>query len=180
MPINLLRLRHLSTPTPTHPFDAGVPIMKPFLFGISAALLAAIPVSGQAKTPAQCNAEYESNKTAIRASGESKRVFVTRCRSDTQATTAPLSPKDPSAAATPSGRAARAIGNPTKTNEFASEAEAKAHCPGDTVVWANTRTHIYHSAGSNAYGNTKKGAYLCERDAGSLGIRAAKKRTPPT
>jgi hypothetical protein len=149
--------------------------MKLFFLGISAALLVAVPVSGHAKTVAQCNAEYESNKTAIRASGESKRVFVTRCRADTEAVTAPLPAKEAAAtAAAPSRRASRAIGKPTKANEFATEAEARAHCPGDTVVWANTKTRIYHLAGSRPYGNTKRGAYVCEKDAGTLGIRAAR------
>jgi len=39
------------------------------------------------------------------------------------------------------------------------------HCPGDTVVWANTRSHIYHFRGTSYYGNTASGAYMCEQDA---------------
>jgi hypothetical protein len=69
-----------------------------------------------------------------------------------------------------SSRAAPAL----KAGQFASEAEAKASCPGDAVVWANTGTKIYHHAGTAAYGATKRGAYMCEKDTAGAGIRAAK------
>jgi hypothetical protein len=61
-----------------------------------------------------------------------------------------------------------------KSGQFANEAEAKAKCPGDTVVWANTGTKVYHQAGTAAYGATKRGAYMCEKDTAGAGIRAAK------
>jgi hypothetical protein len=61
-----------------------------------------------------------------------------------------------------------------KTGQFANEADAKASCPGDTVVWANTGTKIYHHSGTAAYGRTKRGAYMCEKDTAGAGIRAAK------
>ncbi len=155
--------------------------MKLIPFGIAVLFAAAIPAAGHAKTVAQCNAEYTANKAAIQASGERKRDFMTRCRAETGAATAPLPPKGsaaataappPAAGETPSRRAR--AGAPTRANEFATEAEAKAHCPGDSVVWANTKTHIYHFPGTRSYGRTKAGAYVCERDAGALGIRAAR------
>ena len=76
----------------------------------------------------------------------------------------------PSAPAPKKARAAPAL----KTGQFASEAEAKASCPGDPVVWANTGTKVYHHAGTAAYGTTKRGAYMCEKDTAGAGIRAAK------
>jgi hypothetical protein len=61
-----------------------------------------------------------------------------------------------------------------KAGQFASESEAKASCPGDTVVWANLNTKVYHHAGAATYGKTKRGAYMCEKETGSAGFRAAK------
>ncbi len=58
--------------------------------------------------------------------------------------------------------------------QYATEGEAKAHCPTDTVVWANTRSKVYHFPGSRTYGRTRSGAYMCEKDTGAAGIRSAK------
>jgi|SRR5579864_4582683 len=71
---------------------------------------------------------------------------------------------------------ARDMGNAGSiSNQFASESEAKSHCAGDTVVWVNTKTHVYHFLGNAAYGHTKRGAYMCRADADRGGsFRAAK------
>jgi hypothetical protein len=61
-----------------------------------------------------------------------------------------------------------------KAGQFATEAEAKSNCPGDTVVWANTGTKVYHYSGNATYGKTKRGAFMCEKDTAAAGIRAAK------
>jgi hypothetical protein len=63
--------------------------------------------------------------------------------------------------------------------EFGSDAQARAHCPTDTVVWVNARSHVYHFAGTHNYGHTKEGAYMCEADAQSAGTRAAKNERRP-
>src|SRR5690349_13490172 len=39
--------------------------------------------------------------------------------------------------------------------QFASEAEARSACRGDTVVWANTKSHVYHFPGTPTFGRTK-------------------------
>jgi hypothetical protein len=38
------------------------------------------PATGAMKTASQCDAEYATNKAAIRASGQTKRAFVAACR----------------------------------------------------------------------------------------------------
>jgi hypothetical protein len=65
------------------------------------------------------------------------------------------------------------------TNQFATEAEAKAHCPSGVVVWLNTRSKVYHLAGTGEYGKTRSGAYMCREDAARAGnLRAAKNELP--
>jgi len=64
-------------------------------------------------------------------------------------------------------------------NQFASESEARSHCRGETVVWANTKTHVYHFAGNTAYGHTKHGAFMCRADADRTGKLRAAKNEPP-
>jgi hypothetical protein len=56
--------------------------------------------------------------------------------------------------------------------QFNTEAEAARHCPRDTVVWLNLPTMIWHYKGQRWYGNTKHGAYVCEKEAAADGARA--------
>ena len=88
----------------------------------------------------------------------------------------------PSAAPAPTTTARPAPQPPSATtggNEFSTEAQAKAHCPADTVVWANLRSHIYHFSETRYYGTTENGAYMCEKEAIAAGNRAAKNETHP-
>jgi hypothetical protein len=158
----------------------------------------AAPASGYVKTASQCDAEYASNKAAIRASGQTKREFVAACRQGsetipqgTAAAAAPApapapaqtgslfpwqQPVAPASGPAPSSYAAPA---PTGAGQFASAQEAQSRCPGATVVWVNEHSHIYHFAGTRDYGNTKRGAYMCEADAQAAGSRAAKNERHP-
>jgi hypothetical protein len=83
--------------------------------------------------------------------------------------------RTPTATAKPPATAAA----PTAAGQFSTEAQAKARCPGDTVVWVNLESKIYHFAGTRNYGMTKSGAYMCERDATAAGSRAAKNEKRP-
>ena len=55
---------------------------------------------------------------------------------------------------------------------FSTEQLAKQHCPTDTVVWLNHQTGVYHFKGDHWYGNTKSGAYACQKEADKAGDRA--------
>ena len=44
-------------------------------------------------------------------------------------------------------------------------------CPGDKLVWVNTRSGIYHFQGERYFGSTKQGKFMCERDADKEGDR---------
>jgi|SRR5215467_3081432 len=78
----------------------------------------------------------------------------------------------------PSAPAATAT--PTGAGQFQSEPQAKAHCPADIVVWVNLSSKIYHFTGYKSYGNTKNGAYMCEREATTQGFRASKTEKRPS
>jgi hypothetical protein len=67
----------------------------------------------------------------------------------------------------------------TGENQYLTERQAWSHCPSDTVVWANTRSNIYHFHGTQNYGSTVAGAYMCEHDAIAEGMRAAKNERHP-
>ena len=105
-------------------------------------------------------------------------------------TAAPAAPAPaPTAAAPPSrpappppptaGPAPSVPASPSAANEFSTESEAKNRCPTDTVVWVTLTSNIYHFTGTRYYGSTKRGAYMCERDATAAGMRAAKNETHP-
>jgi hypothetical protein len=46
--------------------------------------------------------------------------------------------------------------------QFKTEQSAQRHCPGDTVVWLNTYSGIWHYRGIKYWMNTKYGAFVCE------------------
>ena len=57
---------------------------------------------------------------------------------------------------------------------FNSEQEAQNHCPKDVVVWLNLPTGVYHFQGERWYGNTRAGAYVCQKEADASGDRATR------
>jgi hypothetical protein len=121
-------------------------------------LVASAPPAAEAKTTKECVAEWRANKATLQASGKTRRAYIAECRG----------PQD-SAAATPARRSARLV-----QGQFATEAEAKASCPTDTVVWINRRTKVFHTSDSASYGKTKRGAYMCQKDTAAAGYRAPK------
>jgi hypothetical protein len=155
----------------------------------------AAPTPGK-KTVKACEAEWKANKPAIQASGKKKTDFMTECRAEPGSTqTAAPAPQSkpaeqpkPEVATVPQSTTtaqprseattAPAPQAPTASlaaGQFTTEADAKSHCPGDTVVWANTRSRVYHYASSRRYGHTKLGAFMCEKETAAAGMRAAKR-----
>jgi hypothetical protein len=141
-----------------------------------------------------CQGEWQANKAAYQAGGITEKAYVDKCRAGetlalpTAPAPAPTATAPAPTAATPASTpvlapagkpAPTAASAPTGANEFAAEAQAKAHCPADTVVWANLDSKIYHFSGNRNYGTTKEGAYMCERDAMTQGVRAAKNEKHP-
>jgi hypothetical protein len=154
--------------------------------------VALVAGSASAKTAKECDDEYAANKAAIQAAKEKKADFISACKALATGQTTPIgaatpaaapaspppAPKSPPpAAAAPAGNAATGVA--TGTNEFSTEAQAKAKCPSGTVVWVNLKSKIYHFAGNKDYGTTKEGTYMCESDATAAGDRAAKNEKHP-
>jgi hypothetical protein len=151
------------------------------------------------KTVKACRDEWRANKAANQASGVTEGAYVAQCRggaapSQTTAVPAPAPTAAPAAPAptadTPPSKpfspapsnprpAPTAAGNPSGPNEFTTEEQAKARCPGGIVVWANLRSKIYHYSGYKNYGTTEHGAYMCESDTGPVGIRPPKNERQP-
>jgi hypothetical protein len=44
-------------------------------------------------------------------------------------------------------------------------------CPGDTIVWINTKSHVYHYEGERYFGSTQQGKFICEKAAVKEGDR---------
>lgn len=63
--------------------------------------------------------------------------------------------------------------------EYSTETAAKSHCPSDTVVWVNKSSKIFHFSGTPDYGHSKRGAYMCEKQATAAHFRAAKNEKHP-
>jgi hypothetical protein len=168
---------------------------------IGLVILSSQTVAGQ-KTIKACQEEWRANKAANQANGITEKSYVDQCRAGgapTQPTAAPAAPfPGRTAAPTPTAPAPPATappirpapsptagptspprGTPVGTNQFATEEQAKARCPSDTVVWANLKSHIYHFSGDRNYGTTKDGAYMCESDTVAAGFRAPKNEEHP-
>lgn len=155
---------------------------------------------GQGKTVKACTEEWRADKAGFQAKGITEKAYVAQCRGGGAATPtaapapAPAAPPPRPTATAPAQppltteRPAQApvartpapsTGTPSATGQFATEAQAKANCPTDTVVWVNLRSKIYHFSGTHNYGTTKGGAYMCERDTAAQGMRAAKNEQHP-
>ena len=162
--------------------------MRAFALVASAAVsivLLSGPALAQQKTVKACEQEWRANKAANQAAGVTEKAYVAQCRSGAAPTTqAPATAPAPTpsvqrAPAAPPRSASPTSAPVTGPNEFTTEAQAKVRCPAGAVVWANLPSKTYHFAGAKDYGHTKRGAYMCEQDAQSAGMRAAKNEKHP-
>src|SRR3974390_2410952 len=148
----------------------------------AASTASAVPAATQ-KAVKACRDEWRANKADNQAKGITEKAYVGSCRAGTtaaQPAPASTTASSPGAAPAPTPSAApTATVTPTGANQYATEAQAKRRCGVGTVVWANLDSNIYHFASYKNYGHTKTGAYMCESDATSQGMRAAKNEKHP-
>lgn len=149
---------------------------------------ASSPARGKQRTVKACEAEWRVNKAAYQAAGITEKAYVEKCRAGVAtpvpsaakpATTPAPSQAKPTTTAPRTHAGTPGAGSPAGPRQYATEAQAKARCPTDTVVWVNLESKIYHFSGYKAYGHTKSGAYMCERDTTAAGFRAAKNEKHP-
>lgn len=114
--------------------------------------------SAEAKTRKECDAEWRANKTTATAAGKTRQVFLAECLG------LPVPSAKPAA---------------LDKGQFKTEAEAKASCPADNIVWVNLRSKVFHTSASKSYGKTKRGAYMCEKEGIAAGFRAPKGAKKP-
>jgi hypothetical protein len=128
-----------------------------------------------------CASQWKQAQITGTTGGKTWPQFLAQCR------TSQTSPASAPAPAAPSGSLfpwwqqsapASAPGAPTapRAGEYSTELAARARCPSDTVVWANTPSRVYHYSGTRYYGQTRRGAYMCEADARAAGYRATRSR----
>lgn len=63
------------------------------------------------------------------------------------------------------------VSSPSIAQTPTHQPPAGMSCPGDKVVWVNTRSGVYHFQGERYFGSTKQGKFMCERDADRKGDR---------
>src|SRR5262245_8924747 len=168
--------------------------MRTTLIGLACATaLIALPLTAlaQQKSAKQCNDEWRANRATLQKQGKLKRDFMAECRGNaTVRRTAPpaqepsqASAPQPSQASPPPARAPAqrpaTVGAATAAGQHPTEAAAKASCPGDTVVWVNLDSKVYHFSNAKTYGKTRHGTYMCERDTAQSGFRAARNEKHP-
>src|SRR5438270_24156 len=156
-------------------------------FVIAAAVACSISVAPAfAKTAKECTAEWRADKVGMQARGVTEKAYVEQCKggpSPAAPTPAPQKSAPTTTAApmpAPTKQTSAPKDNATlEAGQFAAEAPAKAHCPTDTVVWVNLQSKVYHFAGTKSYGTTKRGAYMCEKEAITAEARASKTEKHP-
>ena len=154
---------------------------SPLMLAMCSAMIGVVALSSpvvaqQKKTKAECTKEWQANKAENQANKITEKTYVDKCiagAAKPAAATTPVTPAKPAAVA-PAKPA-----TPTPAATAPKQAQAKARCPSDTVVYVNLNSKIYHFAGHKDYGNLKSGAYMCEKDTAGAGARAAKNEKHP-
>jgi hypothetical protein len=160
---------------------------------------AAAPSGGQSVMKI-CASRWKDAKAAGTTGGLTWPKFLAQCRAGQTSTAsssggfapapapAPAPPPAPASqsgslfpwwqSSAPASAPSPNVGAPSalQAGQYTTELAARARCPSDAVVWVNTPTRIYHYSGTRYYGQTHRGAYMCEADARAAGYRAARNR----
>lgn len=149
-------------------------LLAPFGLTVAHGQGTTAPASGAPASGAPATGTSTPAATTRTAPATTRTAPTTTRTAPTTPRTTPAKPTTPPATARPAAPASLPPG------QYKAEADAKAHCPGDTVVWANKETRIYHHAGERYYGRTKSGAFMCQKEAATSGFRAPRAHVQPT
>ena len=139
--------------------DARKAFMSDCLSGKTAAATPAQPqLTAQQERMKSCN----SDAAAKNLSGDPRQRFMSSCLSGSAAT-----------GSSATGASAAAPVAADSSGRFASEAAAKRACGGDPVVWANPGSQIFHASGTQFYGKTQDGGFMCRAAAEKAGYKLA-------
>lgn len=69
--------------------------------------------------------------------------------------------------------AASAAASPAMAARGAASNPSSLHCGATAPVWANPKSHVYHTSSDPLYGKTKHGEYMCVQTARAQGYHAA-------
>ncbi len=179
-----------STPAPAAQSGSLFPWSQPS----APASATASNVGGGQSVMKLCASQWKDAKAAGTTGGLSWPQFLGQCRTRQGSAAAPSGGFAPAPAPAPASAPAQQSGSlfpwwqqsaPASTagataapraGEYTTELAARARCPSDTVVWANTPSRIYHYSGTRYFGHTRNGAYMCEADARAAGYRASRSR----
>lgn len=153
------------------------------------------------KSVKACQDEWRANRAGYQSAKITEKSYVEKCRAgetialpstagqqpttttNEKATTVtkPPATTNPGTTTTTATKPSTTTPRTTSaTDQYQTEALAKAQCAGDVVVWANLKSKIYHFAGYKSYGTTKNGSYMCEKGATAQGFRASKTEKRPS
>jgi hypothetical protein len=182
-----------AAPAPAPQSGSLFPWSRPSTPSSAAASNAGASPAGQSVMKV-CASQWKAAKAAGTTGGQTWPQFLSQCRtrqSSASSSTGGFAPAPAPAPASQSGslfpwwqqsapasQPAANVGAPSalQAGQYPTELAARARCPSDTVVWVNTPTRIYHYSGTRYYGQTRKGAYMCEADARAAGYRASRNR----
>jgi hypothetical protein len=186
-----------AAPAPAPQSGSLFPWSQPSAPSSAAASNAGAPSAGQSVMKL-CASQWKDAKAAGATGGQTWPQFLSQCRtrqSSTASSSGGFAPAPASAPApAPASQAgslfpwwqssnsasapASNAGAPSalQAGQYTTELAARARCPSDTVVWVNTPSRIYHYSGTRYYGQTRRGAYMCEADARAAGYRATRSR----
>jgi hypothetical protein len=181
-----------AAPAPAPQSGSLFPWWQPSGQGSTASSNASAPARGSSVMK-ECAGQWKDAKAAGTTGGLSWPQFLSQCRSRQGSVAAAPSggfapAPAPAPAPTPNAQSgaqfpwwrpsspASNAGSALGVGQYTTELQARAQCPSATVVWVNAPTGIYHYSGTRYYGQTRKGAYMCEADARAAGYRAARNR----